>query len=664
MLRRISNAGGRESCVAKAQVVLYVSADDVLMEAEARRLEQHNAEDAYVLQVGPTKRLLGTDADTHASSKEASFEQSYLTFLSDWPERRVHRDGSFDELFRRRDGFSLWWTSVGAERVNQSKLPRALRTIWAVARFLNELNPDRVVFVGTDTTGVKQTLRMRCAQSGVNWVEIPDVASRAPTPSVWSRPWYGRSLLSLLLHLPKSVLRASLARLSSGRHVSSSSEADSRKVLFVSENANHARYEESRCTVWFWERLRDELASLDPKLQFRYMQRLAPDPTVRKTLGIYYPGWKSQRHLKDRAPLPESFVGARGALGEVAASIRHLNRLRDCEKSPLFRESFGFCGCDVSEIVRPFLRDAVINHLMWETRVACISSAIRAVGGVRAMVLSGEFYGRMMPYLAAAHRLGISTVGVQHGTVMPNHMVYRVPRGQITEAPIPDYFAAFNEFSAQTLCELGSYARERVWVVGSPRFEELSDSEVDRVSVRHRLHLPQNKQILLVTAQTYPWFVPAIRGVLAACKGLPVFVCIKSHPKRDALKAEDYLLVAREEGFSDVRCIDDSFYDYLHACDVVVSASSTTMLEAIILGRRAICVNFSKEEDRYPYVADGGALPGRSAAEIRDSLSKLLDPDRQSWIDERREEFLLKHVGGESARRSGQVLASHVLALC
>ena len=98
--------------------------------------------------------------------------------------------------------------------------------------------------------------------------------------------------------------------------------------------------------------------------------------------------------------------------------------------------------------------------------------------------------------------------------------------------------------------------------------------------------------------------------------------------------------------------------ELLAACDVLISFTSTSLLEAIILGRKTICVNFSDEEDRFPFVADGGSLPGRSTEQIEDSLEKLLNPEFQSEFEAAREKFLQYHVGPTASGTASLTLTS------
>ena len=64
-----------------------------------------------------------------------------------------------------------------------------------------------------------------------------------------------------------------------------------------------------------------------------------------------------------------------------------------------------------------------------------------------------------------------------------------------------------------------------------------------------------------------------------------------------------------------------------------------------MLNRTTVCVNFSDEPDRYPYVEDGASLPGRTVEELKSSLQQALSEDCRGDFQRRRQDFLHRHAG-------------------
>jgi hypothetical protein len=101
----------------------------------------------------------------------------------------------------------------------------------------------------------------------------------------------------------------------------------------------------------------------------------------------------------------------------------------------------------------------------------------------------------------------------------------------------------------------------------------------------------------------------------------------------------------------------------LAACSVWISSSSTTTLEATLIGKPTICVNFSGHADRYPYVEEGVSLPARSLEELRYALALALAPSRQADCEARRQAFLRRHVGPTVDGLAAVTLARRVAEL-
>ena len=166
----------------------------------------------------------------------------------------------------------------------------------------------------------------------------------------------------------------------------------------------------------------------------------------------------------------------------------------------------------------------------------------------------------------------------------------------------------------------------------------------DSGQARQRLGLPADKRIVLLTTQAYAWFRPVARAVFQAAKGHDDWlVCLKPHPVNDPVEA--YRQIAADVGAANVRFFESDLEQLIAACDVLISGSSTTVFQAILMERNTICVNFSQEPDWYPYVADGGSLAARSDVRLREALTKALGPADQTELAAGRHRFLARHAG-------------------
>jgi hypothetical protein len=294
--------------------------------------------------------------------------------------------------------------------------------------------------------------------------------------------------------------------------------------------------------------------------------------------------------------------------------------------------------------------------------VHAVARALRGVGDVKALLLYAEMYDLGMIDIAAARMLGIPTVGVQHGTIYPMHLIYTLPRGHVEGAPTPDYFAAYSDYAREVVSHYGTYPEPRVWVTGGPRFDHLVNRPPDALAARRALGLPAEKRILLLATQTPEWFPHAVRALFEVVKDRDdILTCVKMHPSDG--RQEAYRQVASDVAARNVRFFTKRFDDLLAACDAMLTGSSTANLEAILLGKQTICLNFTDEPDPYPYVAEGGALPARSPEELRSSIDRLFVQGEATEREIRRKRFLRRHAGPSANGAAASTFARRIAAL-
>jgi hypothetical protein len=422
------------------------------------------------------------------------------------------------------------------------------------------------------------------------------------------------------------------------------------------------RLEANRVRLDLWTRMCEVLSSRADHVRQLFLLHTNAQRMGRRRLvaGLFHSAWPVLRRLEGALPLPERFAcwehWPKAAVRQAAAAFRYV-RLEGREE---FRRSFELAGCDLAPLYVPLLRQAVRRIATWSLAVAAAAKSLAWAGNVKAVLAYGEMYGLGQVVVAAARRRRIPVIGIQHGTLFPMHLVYTLPPGQVAGAPMPDFFAAYGEYAREVMSRDGAYPAERVWVTGGPRFDRLVLAPPDRDQARSHLHLPLDKTIVLFATQKYPWFLEAGRALFAAlARRDDCLVCVKTHPADVPL--ERYRALAEEAGAGNVRYFSDRFDQLLAVCDVLVSGSSTAVFEAILLGRRTICVNFSDEPDRYPYVADGGSLSAQNADQLRQAVDRAIALDAQADWESGRRRFLLRHAGASAAGEAAETLARTLL---
>ncbi len=578
-----------------------------------------------------------------------AFRDDLLNFLEEWPKKTILDGKSFDDLFRRIDGHSLWWTSVGCSRVSSRSPVRELKKLWILDRALRKTKVDRII-LHCKSHDLEIAIRRRCSDEGIAVEPLEPKQKQDQQPDSLGAIWLVSQLGRLVAIPPKTLVYACLVRLFSRCPAESQSDGQKPAVLFKPKLSRNVDLTDDGVALPYWESFLEELRVQFPDVRQKFMLYVqsGKQSRLRIIAWLRTTGARLMRELDGAVPPPDRYTGLATWCRALPSQIAALFRFRRLLRLEPFKSTFTFAKTDVSSVMLPHLRRTIENMAEWERQVAKLVVSCAKIRNLKMVFVLGEFYPGPMRFVAAAKRLGIPVVAAQHGTIFPSHYVYTVPKGHVEGAPIPDYFAAYGQYSKEVLCDLGAYPEDRVWIIGSPRMDHLVKNPPGGTAARQRLELPADKKIVLIathTPSTYPWFGETVKAVFDSTANRDdCLVCVKTHPGDKGGK-ERYSLAAREAGNTAVRFYDDRFDDLLAACDLLISGSSTTVLEATLLGKPTICANFSEEPDRYPYVADGASLPARSPQELGQSLDKLLSDGSDSEIDTRRQAFLTRHLG-------------------
>ncbi len=660
-------------CHTKSNVLLFVTTEEV--DDTCHYIEAaFPARTVFYLRLGNTTVQSSvperwTQVDAAEFLDVDALRRDFLNFLEEWPKIPILKGKSFDDLFRRYGGYSVWWTGPAIHRHPEGRMFLQMKNVWLVDRVLKALKPKRVL-IFTQQAELAWVLGSRCRADRLDHEFLPGSANpdsfcrKKPLSSGSIERWLIRSLIHLCRLPFRLGLRAIIARHSTRIRRDTRYEREKPAIVFASTASCHVRVHEGnggiKVEMSFWKELAHALEVQAPYIRQRHLLNL---PKVfrqwRSVFSYYHEFWPLVRHLDGAVPIENAFFPVLKFLQVLPLHLTSLFRYYRVERSSSFNLSFIFAGSDVSLFFIPDLRESVTSFSDWACSVAAIVESFKAVGRVIAVIVEDEMYPRGSAIIAAARELRITTVGVQHGAIFPMHLMYTLPPGQVIGAPIPDYFAAYGQYAKETLCRHGSFPRHRVWITGSQSFDRLKrHGNESKQVIRTRLKLPADKKIVLVTTQLIPWDADAVRAAVEAAKGRDdLLVCIKTHP-RDP-QPERFKQLIDSASASHVVMFTEGFDDLLQACDVLIGATSTTLLEAILIGRPTICVNFSDEPERYAYVADGGALGARSVNELRTAIDAALATGRD--LQDRRLAFLRRHLGPSPLKPSAAVLARKII---
>jgi surface carbohydrate biosynthesis protein len=207
---------------------------------------------------------------------------------------------------------------------------------------------------------------------------------------------------------------------------------------------------------------------------------------------------------------------------------------------------------------------------------------------------------------------------------------------------------------------------KKIIVTGQPRFDILAraDESFDVNVLRRKFGLAKDKKVVLLAADTYVQPVKActpieenresISAVYDAANSLrDTQLVVKLHPAED----QEAPLYKENRSYTPVIVKgSQSISELLYVCDVMITKSSTTTLEAAILNRPIIVLNLSGEPDVMPYVKEGIAL---GVYKKEDLIPAIKDALYSNEVRERlakcREKFVYEYAYIQDGRASERV---------
>lgn len=397
----------------------------------------------------------------------------------------------------------------------------------------------------------------------------------------------------------------------------------------------------------------DRLA--DPHLA-PVLDRLAGDGVPVVTLALVLDHWRdadwSTLERDDRL-LPQSILGHRWARpeddtidsGDVAVSLAEIGSIR-----------LDVAGSDLGPALGSIVAGYAGTWLDGQRRG--MRRAERLMLELRPGALFVDHEGVRTLWLAAAHRLGIPIVAVQHGVIYRNNPEYC---HSLHEALIrPDVTCVFGTFERDLLVGQGGYDPSAVLVTGSSRADPdrvaIPGSTGERTEVRRDLGVADGDRLLVVSVAHNP-----VAGDLHSAEmverllggPLPaVHVVFKLHPQDRTGGPFEALLrsLARSGGYrappiTVVRDFD--LYRLLRAADAHLGQYSTVLTDAVVAATPNMIAVGLAYDDMLGYVEAGVAVPVRGVDDVR---AFMLDPRPADPADRTR--FLDVHFRpGDATRR-------------
>lgn len=238
--------------------------------------------------------------------------------------------------------------------------------------------------------------------------------------------------------------------------------------------------------------------------------------------------------------------------------------------------------------------------------------------------------------------------------------------------PLPSYveglnMAVLSPFAKEAYISMGVPA-EKIFITGQPRFDLIWQKEFHRERILKELGIPENKGIIVLATQPLLGFLwkekdreRLIETVVRAMDKYPEEkLVVKLHPN-ESLKDYQELLTRTKCNNKVVICQNIDLYELLHACDLLMTVHSTVALEAMLLNKPVICLDFSgRNIFQSFYTESGAATRVRREEELVQAIQEALyNPQARDEQEQNRQRFISKHVykpDGQASKRVAELI--------
>lgn len=265
----------------------------------------------------------------------------------------------------------------------------------------------------------------------------------------------------------------------------------------------------------------------------------------------------------------------------------------------------------------------------------------------RAAVFSGKFK-------------DVPTFAILHGVISKGNLAYYHPKNEIAsnknfvdKCPLPDKTAVFGPYFKKTLIDECNYPLDSVVVTGQPRYDMLPriKNTFDKKKFCKKYNLDFNKKIVLILDEPPREFL--LGNVKELSKIDDIEIVVKPHPSLSDVKSEKKLVSQID---AKVTFLDryDVIYESLAAADLVITMTSTSLLEAIALRKPVLIANFTRERDIAEYEKNKATIVIYDKKRLLPIITKIFEDKKFAGKLLRMNDLFLKKyclIDGKSSDR-------------
>lgn len=282
----------------------------------------------------------------------------------------------------------------------------------------------------------------------------------------------------------------------------------------------------------------------------------------------------------------------------------------------------------------------------------------------RLVVLTDEADSQGLSLVSACRIRSVPTIAVQHGVLHPFHFGYvhdPADHRASPPFPLPDLTLVYGAYFREVLEHCGHFPPGSVRVTGSPGSDAMVRARAlpRDPGFRERLGLSGRGPLVVLATQPLPDLRDRENILEATCRAMDRMpggvLVVKPHPAEWDLAAHRAAL--RRHGLPELLLPEADLTDLFRHADLAVAQSSTTLIEALLLGCPAITLNLTGDPEILPYAGSGACLEARDWQSLAKGMIAMAgDPAFRLPYELARGPFLRSMLGDLDGCATGRVL--------
>ncbi len=259
-----------------------------------------------------------------------------------------------------------------------------------------------------------------------------------------------------------------------------------------------------------------------------------------------------------------------------------------------------------------------------------------------------------LAFIVAASRLGIKTIGIQHGIITEYESAYSHQKFASKEFPfgfiIPNNLLVFGEITKEILIQ-NNYTEERLEIFGNATFFHLEKIKqlLEPNILYKKHHLKKNQNIILFIppalieyyerGDKYNYNIKVWQQLLNDFHDkLDYQIILKAHP-RDNLSLYEKILSKYDS--KNIRIEKGNLLELITISSVVISTTSNAIIDSLCLKKPVIQVKFDNLEIHMPH-DKFGAVVLSDLENLYENIGKILSNQTMREDLMKKSEFFLK----------------------